>query len=120
MFNITSIEDIKALQALGFTNEQIVAMTKATEKPAKATGMSKEQKWEIQQEKRKADREDFFKTHKTVRTADENRQLVYDAMGYDPKSGKYFDKQLYKATAKKLGCLGKSGRVVGTYEEIAK
>lgn len=85
-----------------------------TEKAPRSTGMSKAEKWE----KNKADREEFFKTHKKIRSADENRALVYEAMGYVPKSGMYFDKALYKATAKKLGVLGKSGKVVGTYELI--
>lgn len=114
-----TIEEIKTLKEMGFSNEQIVAMCneKAT-KPSKATGMSKAEKWESKKAEREAEREEFYKTHKCVSTAEENRAMVYEAMGYVPKSGMYFDKALYKATAKKLGVLGKSGRVVGTYEAI--
>ena len=87
-------------------------------KAPRATGMSKAEKWEKNKADREAEREEFYKTHKKVRSAEENRALVYEAMGYVPKSGMYFDKALYKATAKKLGVLGKSGKVVGTYELI--
>ena len=87
-------------------------------KPARSTGMSAAEKWEHKKAERTAEREAFYKTHKCIATADENRAKVYAAMGYTPKSGMYFDKALYKATAKKLGVLGKSGKVVGTYEEI--
>lgn len=115
-----SINEIKDLMAMGFTTEQIVAMSnegsdKKSSKPTRTTGLSKAEKWE----NRKAEREEFFKTHRCISTADENRAKVYEAMGYVPKSGMYFDKALYKATAKKMGCLGKSGKVVGTYEVIA-
>lgn len=116
-----TIEEIKTLKEMGFSNEQIVAMcndNKKATKPSKATGMSKAEKWENKKAERQAEREEFYKTHKCVSTADENRAMVYEAMGYVPKSGMYFDKALYKATAKKLGVLGKSGRVVGTYETI--
>lgn len=116
-----TIEEIKTLKEMGFSNEQIVAMcndNKKATKPSKATGMSKAEKWENKKAEREAEREEFYKTHKCVSTAEENRAMVYEAMGYVPKSGMYFDKALYKATAKKLGVLGKSGRVVGTYEAI--
>ena len=89
-----------------------------TEKAPRSTGMSKAERWEKNKADREAEREEFFKTHKKIRSADENRALVYETMGYVPKSGMYFDKALYKATAKKLGVLGKSGKVVGTYELI--
>ena len=116
-----TVNEIKELMAMGFTHEQIVAMgndNKKSSKPTGATGMSKAEKWEHKKAEKQAEREEFYKTHKCVSTADENRAKVYEAMGYVPKSGMYFDKALYKATAKKLGVLGKSGRVVGTYESI--
>lgn len=103
----STIEELEAIKGLF-----------VTEKAPRATGMSKAEKWEKNQADRKAEREEFFKIHKKIRSADENRALVYEAMGYVPKSGMYFDKALYKATAKKLGVLGKSGKVVGTYELI--
>ena len=103
----STIEELEAIKGLF-----------ATEKAPRSTGMSKAEKWEKQKADREAEREEFYKTHKKIRSADENRALVYEAMGYVPKSGMYFDKALYKATAKKLGVLGKSGKVVGTYEEI--
>ena len=103
----STIEELEAIKGLF-----------ATEKAPRATGMSKAEKWEKQKADREAEREEFYKTHKKIRSADENRALVYEAMGYVPKSGMYFDKALYKATAKKLGVLGKSGKVVGTYELI--
>lgn len=103
----STIEELEAIKGLF-----------VTEKAPRSTGMSKAEKWEKQKADREAEREEFYKTHKKIRSADENRALVYEAMGYVPKSGMYFDKALYKATAKKLGVLGKSGKVVGTYELI--
>lgn len=114
-----TINEIKELMSMGFTKEDIVAMSNEKSKPTKAIGKDKAKKWEDEKAKREAEREEFFKTHKKIRSADENRAMVYEAMGYVPKSGMYFDKALYKATAKKMGCLGKSGKVVGTYEVIA-
>ena len=103
----STIEELEAIKGLF-----------VTEKAPRATGMSKAEKWEKKKADKKAETEEFYKTHKKIRSADENRALVYAAMGYVPKSGMYFDKALYKATAKKLGVLGKSGKVVGTYELI--
>ena len=57
---------------------------------------------------------------KKVRTAQENRQMVYEVMkskkGYNPKK---FDRKLYEETAKELGVFA-YGKVVGTYEEDSK
>ena len=57
---------------------------------------------------------------KKVRTAQENRQMVYEAMkskkGYNPKK---FDRNLYEKTAKELGVFA-YGKVIGTYEEDSK
>lgn len=103
----STIEELEAIKGLF-----------VTEKAPRSTGMSKAEKWEKNKTDKKAKREEFYKTHKKIRSADENRALVYEAMGYVPKSGMYFDKALYKATAKKLGVLGKSDKVVGTYELI--
>ena len=103
----STIEELEAIKSLF-----------VTEKAPRATGMSRAEKWEKQKADRESEREEFYKTHKKIRSAEENRALVYAAMGYVPKSGMYFDKALYKATAKKLGVLGKSGKVVGTYELI--
>lgn len=103
----STIEELEAIKGLF-----------VTEKAPRATGTSKAEKWEKQKADKKAERDEFYKTHKKIRSADENRALVYTAMGYVPKSGMYFDKALYKATAKKLEVLGKSGKVVGTYELI--
>lgn len=103
----STIEELEAIKGLF-----------VTEKAPRSTGMSKAERWEKNKADREAEREEFFKTHKKIRSADENRALVYEAMGYVPKSGMYFDKALYKATAKKLGVLGKSGKVIGTYELI--
>lgn len=103
----STIEELEAIKGLF-----------VTEKAPRSTGMSKAERWEKNKADREAEREEFFKTHKKIRSAEENRALVYEAMGYVPKSGMYFDKALYKATAKKLGVLGKSGKVVGTYELI--
>ena len=105
----STVEELSAIQAL---------FASTTAKPSRTTGMSAAEKWEKQKADKAAEREEFYKTHRCVKSADENRAMVYSAMGYVPKSGMYFDKSLYKATAKKLGVLGKSGRVVGTYEEI--
>lgn len=118
-----SINEIKDLMAMGFTTEQIVAMSnegseKKASKPNRTTGLSKAEKWENRKAERIAEREEFYKTHKKIRSAKENRAIVYEAMGYVPKSGMYFDEALYKATAKKLGVLGEKGGVVGTYEPI--
>lgn len=103
----STIEELEAIKGLF-----------VTEKAPRSTGMSKAERWEKNKADREAEREEFFKTHKKIRSAEENRAIVYETMGYVPKSGMYFDKALYKATAKKLGVLGKSGKVVGTYELI--
>ena len=106
----STVEELAAVQS--FLASSVPA------KPSRSTGMSAAEKWEKNKAEKAAEREEFYKTHKCIATADENRAKVYAAMGYVPKSGMYFDKALYKATAKKLGVLGKSGKVVGTYEEI--
>ena len=103
----STIEELEAIKGLF-----------VTEKAPRATGMSKAEKWEKKKADREAERVNFYLTHECVSTAADNRAKVYAAMGYVPKSGMYFDKALYKATAKKLGVLGKSGKVIGTYELI--
>lgn len=54
---------------------------------------------------------------KLVKSAQENRSMVYEAMkskkGYNPKK---FDRKLYEETATELGVFA-FGKVVGTYEE---
>ena len=102
----STLEELEAVKSL-FVSEK-------ASKPQKAT--SKEDRWLKKQEEKKESREQFFATHDVVKTAEENRKAVYEAMGYVPGSGKYFDRELYKSTAKKMGVLGKSGRVVGTYK----
>lgn len=54
---------------------------------------------------------------KLVKTAQENREMVYEAMkskkGYNSKK---FNRKLYEETATELGVFA-FGKVVGTYEE---
>lgn len=64
---------------------------------------------------READKEAFKASHNLVRTAKENKELVYAEM---KKQGiTEFNRKDYERIAKGLGVLGKSGKVVATWEE---
>ena len=66
---------------------------------------------DVQREQEKAN---FKANHKLVRSSKENKQLVYDEM---KKQGiKEFNRKDYERIAKGLGVLGKSGKVVATWE----
>lgn len=64
---------------------------------------------------REAQKADFKATHNLVRSSKENKELVYAEM---KRQGiKEFNRKDYERIAKKLGVLGKSGKVVATWEE---
>ena len=82
-----------------------------TPKATRGNGNSKATK----EAKRAADKADFKATHNLVRSSKENKELVYAQM---KKEGiKEFNRKDYERIAKKLGVLGKSGKVVATWEE---
>lgn len=65
--------------------------------------------------KREQEKADFKANHKLVRSSKENKQLVYDEM---KKQGiTEFNRKDYERIAKGLGVLGKSGKVVATWEQ---
>lgn len=63
---------------------------------------------------RETEKADFKANHKLVRSSKENKELVYAEM---KKQGiKEFNRKDYERIAKGLGVLGKSGKVVATWE----
>jgi hypothetical protein len=64
--------------------------------------------------KREAEKTEFKANHKLIKSSKENKQLVYDEM---KKQGiNEFNRKDYERIAKGLGVLGKSGKVVATWE----
>ena len=122
MANNTNTKRIEKLEAdmvnLNSKIDQLIALmsnnnasTKTVRGSATAT-MSKEQK----DAKREAEKADFKATHKLIRSSRENKELVYAEM---KKQGiTEFNRKDYERIAKGLGVLGKSGKVVATWEEI--
>lgn len=122
MANNTNTKRIEKLEAdmvnLNSKIDQLIALmsnnnasTKTVRGSATAT-MSKEQK----DAKREAEKADFKATHKLIRSSKDNKELVYAEM---KKQGiTEFNRKDYERTAKGLGVLGKSGKVVATWEEI--
>lgn len=122
MANNTNTKRIEKLEAdmvnLNSKIDQLIALmsnnnasTKTGRGSATAT-MSKEQK----DAKREAEKADFKATHKLIRSSKENKELVYAEM---KKQGiTEFNRKDYERIAKGLGVLGKSGKVVSTWEEI--
>ena len=122
MANNTNTKRIEKLEAdmvnLNSKIDQLIALmsnnnasTKTVRGSATAT-MSKEQK----EAKREAEKADFKATHKLIRSSKENKELVYAEM---KKQGiTEFNRKDYERIAKGLGVLGKSGKVVATWEEI--
>lgn len=96
--------------------DQLLAMlsgntTKATKSRGSATATVKVDR----NAQREADKEAFKATHNLVRTAKQNKELVYAEM---KKQGiTEFNRKDYERIAKGLGVLGKSGKVVATWEE---
>ena len=122
MANNTNTKRIEKLEAdmvnLNSKIDQLIALmsnnnasTKTVRGSATAT-MSKEQR----DAKREAEKADFKATHKLIRSSKENKELVYAEM---KKQGiTEFNRKDYERIAKGLGVLGKSGKVVATWEEI--
>lgn len=122
MANNTNTKRIEKLEAdmvnLNSKIDQLIALmsnnnasTKTVRGSATAT-MSKEQK----DAKREAEKADFKATHKLVRSSKENKELVYAEM--EKQGITEFNRKDYERIAKGLGVLGKSGKVVATWEEI--
>ena len=88
-----------------------------SQQPQSATkGSSKKATKSVDKDaQREAEKANFKANHKLVRSSKENKQLVYDEM---KKQGiKEFNRKDYERIAKGLGVLGKSGKVVATWEE---
>lgn len=122
MANNTNTKRIEKLEAdmvnLNSKIDQLIALmsnnnasTKTVRGSATAT-MSKEQK----DAKREAEKADFKATHKLIRSSKENKELVYAEM--EKQGITEFNRKDYERIAKGLGVLGKSGKVVATWEEI--
>ena len=75
-----SINEMKELMAMGFTTDQIVAMS--NDSSSKASKPNRSTSKVEREEKKKEEREEFKRTHKLVYTKEQNRQRVYEAMGY--------------------------------------
>ena len=128
-FNITyfegSAEELKAiLEMSNMTFNEFVASHSndgiGSAKPsAVETGKGTATKTTLTKDEREAQRakekEDFKANHNLVRSAKENKKLVYAEM--EKQGIKEFNRKDYERIAKGLGVLGKSGKVVSTWEE---
>ena len=119
MANTTNTKRIEALEAqmtdLNGKMDRILEMlsgnTKTTNSRGSATATAKVDR----EAKRQQEKEDFKANHKLVRSAKQNKELVYAEM---KKQGiNEFNRKDYERIAKGLGVLGKSGKVVATWEE---
>lgn len=118
MANNTNTKRIEALENqmtdLNGKMDQILAMLSGTTKKSNSRGSATAVKVD-REAQRKAEKEAFKDTHKLVRTAQQNKALVYAEM---KKQGiTEFNRKDYERIAKGLGVLGKSGKVVSTWEE---
>ena len=98
--------------------DQLIALMQNGNTPKTTKGSSKKTTKVVvdRDAQRQAEKDEFKKTHKLVRSSKENKQLVYAEM---KKQGiNEFNRKDYERIAKGLGVLGKSGSVVATWEEI--
>ena len=119
MANNTNTKRIEALENqmtdLNGKMDQILAMLSGSTKTTKGRGSATATVKVDREAQRKAEKEAFKDTHKLVRTAQQNKALVYAEM---KKQGiTEFNRKDYERIAKGLGVLGKSGKVVSTWEE---
>lgn len=117
MANLTNTKRIENLEAemsnLNSKMDQILAMLSGntTKTNSRGSSISKADR----EAQREAEKENFKATHKLIRSSKENKELVYAEM---KKQGiKEFNRKDYERIAKGLGVLGKSGKVVATWEE---
>lgn len=121
MANMTNTKRIENLEAemtnLNSKLDKLIAlMSNSTASKTTTKGSSKSTAKVDRDAQRQADKDEFKKTHKLVRSSKENKQLVYAEM---KKQGiNEFNRKDYERIAKGLGVLGKSGSVVATWEEI--
>lgn len=95
--------------------DQLITLMSNGNTPKTTKGSSKSTKVD-REAQRQADKDEFKKTHKLVRSSKQNKELVYAEM---KKQGiNEFNRKDYERIAKGLGVLGKSGSVVATWEEI--
>ena len=110
MVNLNS--KIDQLIALMSNNNASYGSTRGASTSSEFAKMSKANR----DAKREAEKADFKATHKLIRSSKENKELVYAEM---KKQGiTEFNRKDYERIAKGLGVLGKSGKVVATWEEI--
>ena len=96
--------------------DQLLAMLSGnTTKTTKARGTATATVKVDRNAQREADKEAFKASHKLVRSAKQNKELVYAEM--EKQGIKEFNRKDYERIAKGLGVLGKSGKVVATWEE---
>ena len=120
MANLTNTKRIENLEnemvSLNSKLDQLIALMSngnATNGNNRGSANSTKVDRDVQREQEKAD---FKANHKMVRSSKENKELVYAEM---KKQGiTEFNRKDYERIAKGLGVLGKSGKVVATWEEI--
>ena len=113
-------------QTIKTTNERIDNLEKKMDmilellqngKPATTTTKGSSKKATVDRDaKREAEKAEFKAGHKLIRSSKENKKLVYNEM--ERQGIKEFNRKDYERVAKQLGVLGKSGKVVSTWEEI--
>ena len=120
MANNTNTKRIEALEnqmtEVNGKLDQLIALMSNNSAPKKSARGSATATVKVDREaQRQAEKDAFKATHKLVRSASENRKLVYAEM---KKQGiNEYNEKDYKRIAKGLGVLGKSGKVVSTWEE---
>lgn len=120
MANNTNTKRIEALEAevkgINDKLDTLIALLNNGTAPKTTKGTATKTAKIDKTAKREAEKADFKANHKLVRSSKENKELVYAEM---KKQGiTEFNRKDYERIAKSLGVLGKSGKVVATWEEI--
>ena len=103
------------LDSLESKLDRLIGLMENPKSETKSRG-SKTSTKENREAQREAEKADFKANHKLVRSSKQNKELVYAEM---KKQGiTEFNRKDYERIAKGLGVLGKSGKVVSTWEEI--
>ena len=120
MANTTNTKRIEVLEnrmdEVNNKLDQLIALMSNNTAPKKSARGSATATVKVDRDaQRQADKDAFKATHKLVRTAKQNKELVYAEM--EKQGIKDFNRRDYERIAKGLGVLGKSGKVVSTWEE---
>ena len=112
MAKLTNTQRIEALES---KMDKILSILENGQKSTN-NGRGSSQSTKVDRDaKREQEKADFKANHKLIRSSKQNKELVYAEM---KKQGiKEFNRKDYERIAKGLGVLGKSGKVVATWEE---